>query len=154
MKVLDQPGSVDHDALTMALAIVIDRIRRLPPEDKNDLYELVTALGSSEAGSEEQESIVLAMREILAQAPAAFRPLEVPPTPGDGLAKWMTWIGEQIRKHRKAASLTQEELAEKSGLPQSHISRLENGQHSPSRVTLERIANALAIPRGELDPSA
>ncbi|MDM8008608.1 MAG: helix-turn-helix transcriptional regulator [Phycisphaerae bacterium] len=44
-------------------------------------------------------------------------------------------------------------LASKSGLPQSHISRLEAGRHSPSHKTLEKLASALAVPVNRLDPS-
>ena len=51
------------------------------------------------------------------------------------------------------AELTQVELAEKSGIPQSHISRLESNKHSPSRATLKRIAKALKVDLSELDPT-
>ena len=50
--------------------------------------------------------------------------------------------------------VTQEQLAAKAGLPQSHISRLEGAKHSPSRATLEKIAAALEVPLSCLDPSA
>ena len=39
--------------------------------------------------------------------------------------------------------LTQKELAEKSGVRQSNISRIEKGQAVPSLVTLDKIAKAL-----------
>lgn len=73
---------------------------------------------------------------------------EVPP----GLQRWMDYVGKKIRNRREEAGLTQGQLAEKSGLPQSHISRLENSVHSPSRSTLEKIANALQISVAEFDP--
>ena len=41
-------------------------------------------------------------------------------------------IGQKIRAARKAAKLTQVELAEKIGAKQSHISDWENGNHLPS----------------------
>jgi len=50
--------------------------------------------------------------------------------------------------------MTQQQLAEKAGLPQSHISRLEAGMHSPSHKTLEKIAAAMEIAMGDLDPAA
>ena len=70
------------------------------------------------------------------------------------LKRWKEFIGGKIRELRKAANpnLTQEGLAKASGLPQSHISRIESGQHSPSNKTLERIAKALDVSIGDLDP--
>ena len=70
------------------------------------------------------------------------------------LRKWADFVGQKVRERRKAAELTQEQLAEKSGLPQSHISRIEAARLSPSRATLEKIAEALGVSLKELDPSA
>ena len=44
---------------------------------------------------------------------------------------------------RMEQDLTQKELAEKSGVRQSNISRIEKGQAVPSLVTLDKIAKAL-----------
>jgi transcriptional regulator with XRE-family HTH domain len=60
----------------------------------------------------------------------------------------------RIKDLRVNAHLTQEELAELSGLPQSHISRLESGKHSPSRITLEKLAQALNVGVEAFDLSA
>jgi DNA-binding XRE family transcriptional regulator len=48
-----------------------------------------------------------------------------------------------IAKARKEAGLTQKELAEKCGIKQGNLSRLENGVTDPSIETLEAIANGL-----------
>jgi predicted transcriptional regulator len=48
-------------------------------------------------------------------------------------------------------NLTQEQLASMTGLPQSHICRLEVGKHVPTRSTIQRIAEALKIDAGKLD---
>lgn len=61
---------------------------------------------------------------------------------------------EGIREAREAAGLTQAELSQQSGLPQSHISRLEQGKHSPTARTLEKIATALKLHHSHFDPSA
>jgi transcriptional regulator with XRE-family HTH domain len=71
----------------------------------------------------------------------------------EGLQHWMGFISERIRHFRELAGLTQQEHAEKTGLRQSHISRLEQAHHSPSALTLEKIAGALGIAVSELDPS-
>lgn len=44
---------------------------------------------------------------------------------------------------RLACNMTQKELAEKTGIRQSNISRIENGSASPTIVTLARIAAGL-----------
>ena len=74
--------------------------------------------------------------------------------PGPGLQNWLDYVSKRIRELREKAGWTQEDLAQKTGLPQSHISRLENGKHSPAHATLEKIAAALGVGVGEIDPSA
>ncbi len=156
----DTPGSglsptLDHEALTMALAILVERIRSLPAEDKQDVFALVKEIPNSDA--EELESIVATMREILEQAPSGIQRMRWSASPAadaPALRKWMDFVSQRIEGARTAAGLTQCQLAEKTGLPQSHISRLECGKHSPSRATLDRIAAALQIPVSEFDPSA
>jgi transcriptional regulator with XRE-family HTH domain len=54
-------------------------------------------------------------------------------------------VGIQIRLHRKARGLTQEQLAEKCNLSVHHISGIERGIHSPSLLTLEHIASVLNV---------
>jgi DNA-binding XRE family transcriptional regulator len=150
-----QSEDIAHEALTMALAILVERIKRLSDDDRNDLFKLVMELPKADS-SDELTSITVAMREILEQAPVRVQAMDQSPgsQPGAGLQKWIDYVSDRIRAARKRIGMTQEELADKSGLPQSHISRLENGQHSPSRVTLEKIAAALGVQLTELDPSA
>jgi len=150
-----QSQGLGHEALTMAIAIVEERIRRLPKDDKDDLFKLVVELLNG-PDPEELESIVISMREILEQAPIRVQEMDTGGEcqPGDGLQKWMDYVSGKIKTLRLEAGLTQEELAKKSGLPQSHISRLEKAKHSPSRSTLEKIAAALGVEVVEFDPSA
>jgi len=54
-------------------------------------------------------------------------------------------LGDAVRKHRKGAKLTQETLAEKSGLSVVFISLLENGHRTVSVDALLRIARALKM---------
>ncbi len=46
---------------------------------------------------------------------------------------------------RKRLGLTQEELAEKAGLTQAYISRLEAGVANPSLRTLQRLADGMGL---------
>jgi DNA-binding transcriptional regulator YiaG len=61
-------------------------------------------------------------------------------------------IGSEIRKRRKALRMTQQTLAVKSGLPQSHVSRIECGEHTPSDLTVEKLSRALGAKPSEIDP--
>ena len=44
---------------------------------------------------------------------------------------------------RKRSGLTQKELSEKTGIAQSDISKLENGNANPSLKTLQRLAKGM-----------
>ena len=46
-------------------------------------------------------------------------------------------------KARHEAGLTQQELAERTGIQQANISRIENGNGNPSLATLTKIANGM-----------
>lgn len=46
---------------------------------------------------------------------------------------------------RKASGLTQKELAEKTGIAQGDISKLENGSANPSLKTLQRLASGMGM---------
>jgi len=52
-------------------------------------------------------------------------------------------IIKQILKARSELNLTQKELAEKVGIKQSNISRLESGNYNPSLEFLKKIAEGL-----------
>lgn len=52
-------------------------------------------------------------------------------------------IAMQIIELRERHGLTQAELAERSGIDQGDISRIERGATSPTARTLKRIADAL-----------
>jgi transcriptional regulator with XRE-family HTH domain len=61
-----------------------------------------------------------------------------------------TWIGETIRKYRKARGLTQEQLAEAASLSSYFIGSMERGQATVSVRSLAEIARALRVPLAEL----
>ena len=52
-------------------------------------------------------------------------------------------LTELLISSRMEQDLTQKELAERSGVRQSNISRIEQGQAIPSLMTLNKIARAL-----------
>lgn len=46
---------------------------------------------------------------------------------------------------RKAAGLTQKDLADRTGIAQADISKLENGNANPSLRTLQRLADGMGM---------
>lgn len=52
-------------------------------------------------------------------------------------------LGARVRQMRARRGLTQVIVAERSGLPQSHVSEIERGVMIPNLVTLLRLAAAL-----------
>ena len=54
-------------------------------------------------------------------------------------------FGEMVRKKRKQAELSQEELAEKLGIHRTYMSFIERGIRNPSLVMVFKISSALKI---------
>src|SRR5438132_12091083 len=52
-------------------------------------------------------------------------------------------IAREIVAERKAAGLTQQQLAKRAGLRQETLSRIESGKHTPTLKTLKKIDRAL-----------
>ncbi|HEX5443709.1 MAG TPA: helix-turn-helix transcriptional regulator [Pirellulales bacterium] len=151
--VKDRSEKVDlgEAALTMAIAVLVERIRSLPPDDKEDLFELSKILFNAES-DEEEAAAVRAVREILDQPKGNVVAFTADDEP-IGTESWLDFVSARLREAREQAGLTQAELAQRTKLPQSHISRLENGVHSPSSATIEKIAAATGKPPSFFDPS-
>lgn len=59
-------------------------------------------------------------------------------------------IGKQIKYLRNRANLTQEVLAEKIGVHQTYIGKIESGKSNPSALLLYKISRALKTELKEL----
>lgn len=59
-------------------------------------------------------------------------------------------VGRNLRRYRHSASLTQEQLAERSGFSQKYISDLERGLENPTIITIYEFAQALGITHVDL----
>lgn len=55
-------------------------------------------------------------------------------------------VGQNVRKLRLAAKISQAELAARMGVDRAYVSGLELGQRNPTVVTLWHIAKALGVP--------
>ena len=61
-----------------------------------------------------------------------------------------TKFGERVTALRKAAGLTQEQLAENADYSVEFISFIERGIHGPSLEGVERLARALDVSEAQL----
>ncbi|WP_236827912.1 MULTISPECIES: helix-turn-helix domain-containing protein [unclassified Blastococcus] len=61
-------------------------------------------------------------------------------------------LGDRLRQARRAADLTQEALAQASGVGTEHVQRIERGAANPTVATLYALSDALHIPVGNLLP--
>lgn len=64
--------------------------------------------------------------------------------------KFLKNIGEKVRTLRKAKNISQEKLAELSGLHPTYISDIERGKVNASIYSFYMIASALEIPFSEI----
>ncbi len=55
-------------------------------------------------------------------------------------------IGRQVRRYRKQLGLTITEMCERTGLSAGMVSKIENGNTSPSLATLRSLSTALNVP--------
>jgi DNA-binding XRE family transcriptional regulator len=133
-------------------------LESLPKETANDLRDLFQMYAKAkDAGDDyELQKINQAIREIL--LPDSLKDgmdekfFDEQPDVRAKLDKYRAKVGLEIKKRREKLRMTQAELAEKAGIPQSHVSRLECGKHVPTHITMDRVARALKTKPSRLDP--
>jgi transcriptional regulator with XRE-family HTH domain len=59
-------------------------------------------------------------------------------------------LGSNLREARKRLELTQEQVAERSGVHPTEVSRIEAGKRDPRISTLLRLAAAVQVQPGQL----
>jgi len=59
-------------------------------------------------------------------------------------------LGSNLRDARKKLDLSQEEVAERSGVHATEVSRIEAGKRDPRVSTVERLARAVELRPGQL----
>ena len=151
-----QPSPADFTLEHIAVAFLAQRFRELPSESFRDIVLLMEVWTNPDTSEQDRCGIFETVREIL--FPELIGGIhQVKSVPLDeiphNVKRRAEHVGMTIRKMRDDKGWTQIHLARKSGLQQSHISRLEAGEHSPSWKTLEKIARALGVEVGDLDPS-
>ena len=146
-------GRLPEDAkqAILALSLLVSRIRSLPDDDRKDLFELMREWQDAEPA--DRDDIQQTMEEILAQVPFSARVESLTTSSAPAVGEWPVRVGKLIRKLREERSWTQAQLADKADLPQSHISRLENAEHSATNKTIRKLAKALKVDISVFDPS-
>ena len=66
----------------------------------------------------------------------------------------MPTFGENLRAARKAAGLSQKELADAVGAKHNSVSNWEKGQNNPSQPTIEKLCGVLGVSANDLFGSA
>lgn len=145
---------IDNDCEIEAGALSL-QMRKLTAEDKADMVELMELILEHRDGNEEEfNAAASAFHEILfEQTPCKLVKFPLSSSP-DSLKRWKDYVSAKIKAARDVHGFTQNQLAIRANLPQSHISRLESGKHSPSHLTLEKIAKAMGMQVSDFDPSA
>lgn len=59
-------------------------------------------------------------------------------------------LGANVRRYRKLAGISQEELSHRTGIKRSYISDLERGTRNPTVRAVGKVAKALEIEPAEL----
>ena len=59
-------------------------------------------------------------------------------------------FGRSLARHRQMRTLTQEELAHRSGLSRVYVSDLERGKKNPSLLVMLALAGALGVAAADL----
>lgn len=59
-------------------------------------------------------------------------------------------LGKNLRAARERLELTQEQVAQRSGVQAGEVSRIETGKRDPKVTTVERLAKAVEVKPGQL----
>lgn len=62
----------------------------------------------------------------------------------------MADLGSNLRAARKRLGLTQEQVAQRSGVHATEVSRIESGHRDPKVSTVRRLAKAVEVKAGSL----
>lgn len=135
----------------MAMGVLLARIEQLSDEDREDLFEALISI-KEDPSHENYLAVEVTFEEILRQETVEVEPVKV--ESDSQSSPWSSFVATRVKELRKSVGLTQEQLAEMAGLHQAHVCRIERGEISPTRKTIEKLADAFQIDVSAFDPSA
>jgi DNA-binding XRE family transcriptional regulator len=112
-----------------------------------------------ELGSEAVNAVPPTRRGVIYLDAETLRPIKPPVViarkleRGDFAARWQSEFARKLLAARTAVGLTQSDLARKSGVRQSHLSKLEAGELEPRLSTIYAIADTLGVLARSLFPA-
>jgi transcriptional regulator with XRE-family HTH domain len=110
---------------------------------KQKQYEKQTIEAESVLGSQFGEAVYRRIIE-LKKSPIHQRKLRL--RTEEDSKRILTWaVAQRVREARERQGLTQEALAEKTGIARPNVVRLERGRHLPTISTLQKVARALSL---------
>lgn len=136
---------------------VAEMLRSMSSETVEDLMQLF-ALLPKETDENEKTEIVKTIREILfpqsmiVTVSKEFGFQNEDPAVRARLQDYRRHLGVRVKELRKERGWSQEDLADRAGMSQSHVCRLETGQHVPEHKTIEKLALAFGVPVSAVDP--
>jgi len=134
--------------------------RECDPEMQNVILEMAEIIADPETDEEDREHATDALMEALAPGIArdtieafdkAMRS-EAAVRAHRDLDREEAGFADRVRSLMEEAGLTQEDLAQRTGVGQPAISNILNRQCRPQRRTVARFAEALGVPPEELWP--
>ncbi len=137
----------------------VQSFHRLSAAKKSRVIRLYQSMSITD-NEKEQDEIALAIVEIVLPKSIGLNGLsekavplddDIDPTDAAAVAGYHAEIGRIVRQLREEMGWSQQELASRSELPDTHIGRLETGQHAPTNLTIEKIAKALKVPPSTID---
>lgn len=134
---------------------LLESILGLRPTQRRRVLAL-SRLYEKARNDQEAAEIAEALAEILFRDPKSLVATSINDEPskdkGKALEEHRAYVAGRIKKHRRRLKMSQEELARKAGIPQSHVCRLETAKHAPTYLTIEKLAGAMNVKPSQLDP--
>lgn len=133
---------------------------RIPPQGRQNLgeilranglesYDEVSLLAAAKGRSAQDDFLVREVSQsrvsyaVLSLDAESGKTAGAPASSALPSRSWCQTIGPKIAEKRKAAGMTQRELAEKTGIDQAAISRIESGRANPTLNTLDALVEGV-----------
>lgn len=164
------PPTITNDDLAAAPTDVVEKMQReverqiakqirqrlkgLSKDQVTEFTKLITLFQTS-ASRREEGRVFAAIRELIwpdGLTKRANAEAGVTEEARQKLAAYRKRVGAAIRARRVELRMTQQELAKAAAMPQSHVSRLETGEHAATALTIAKLADALKTKPSALDP--